>query len=165
MDYGRFYERISRIFRNNGRLHAALIYFNMYFTYTMYILYPCLLVMLLFTERKLFLRTLIVPAVFFYVLTEVRKKINRERPYEKWNMDVLLEKSTRGNSMPSRHVFSSAVIAMSWMPVSLPAGLFLLAVSAAAALIRVLGGVHYPSDVIAGYLAGIAAGIPLLLLR
>ncbi|MBE6110254.1 MAG: phosphatase PAP2 family protein [Erysipelotrichaceae bacterium] len=164
MDYGRFYERISRIFRNNGRLHAALIYFNMYFTYTMYILYPCLLVMLLFTERKLFLRTLIVPAVFFYVLTEVRKKINRERPYEKWNMDVLLEKSTRGNSMPSRHVFSAVMITMCIYQVSPALGTLLLVFCAFSAVVRVLLGVHYPLDVIVGYLCGLLGGWVMYLL-
>jgi membrane-associated phospholipid phosphatase len=66
--------------------------------------------------------------------------------------------------MLSRHVFSSSLISMAWMSVSVPAGLALLAVSAAAAWIRVLAGVHYPSDVAVGYLAGIAAGLPLLFL-
>ncbi len=164
MDYGRFYESISRIFRNNGRLHASLIYFNMYFTYTMYILYPCLLVLIFFTERRLFLRTLIVPAVFFYVLTEVRKKINRERPYEKWDLDVLLEKSTKGNSMPSRHVFSAVVIAMCVRQVSPALGALLLVLCVFSAAVRVLLGVHYPMDVIVGYLCGVGAGWVMYLL-
>jgi membrane-associated phospholipid phosphatase len=50
------------------------------------------------------------------------------------------------------------------MPVSVPVAAVLLVISAAAALIRVLGGVHYPSDVIAGFAAGVLAGIPILLL-
>jgi membrane-associated phospholipid phosphatase len=61
-------------------------------------------------------------------------------------------------------VFSSALIAVAWMPVSVPVAAVLLVISAAAALIRVLGGVHYPSDVIAGFAAGVLAGIPILLL-
>ena len=61
--------------------------------------------------------------------------------------------------MPSRHVFSSAVIAMAWLPVSPTVGTALMIIAAAAAWIRVMGGVHYPSDVAAGLLSGVAAGI------
>ena len=66
--------------------------------------------------------------------------------------------------MPSRHVFSTAVIAMAWIPVSLPAGILLLLVAVLESVIRVLGGVHYPSDVAAGYLIGVLAGLPMLFL-
>jgi membrane-associated phospholipid phosphatase len=97
------------------------------------------------------------------VLTAVRAKINRPRPYETWDIDPLIHKDTKGNSMPSRHVFSSAVISMAWLRILPPVGAALLVISAAAALIRVIGGVHYPSDVMIGFLAGAAAGALLFL--
>ena len=159
MDYKSFYERISRPYRENDRLHAALIYFNMYFTYTMYLLYPCLLVMMLFARRELFLKTLLIPAAGFYVLSEVRRRINRSRPYEKYDLDILLKKETKGCSMPSRHVFSAVVIAMGVMLVSETLGIVLLVLCAVSCAVRVLLGVHYPSDVVIGYLCGILTGM------
>ena len=105
---------------------------------------------------------LVIPAVSFALLTVVRAQINRPRPYEAWPINPLIHKDTKGNSMPSRHVFSSAVIAMAWLAFWPPAGIFFLAVTAAAAVIRVLGGVHDPSDVAAGFAAGVAAGILLM---
>jgi membrane-associated phospholipid phosphatase len=159
MDYESFYERISRPYRENDRLHAALIYFNMYFTYTMYLLYPCLLVMMLFARRELFLKTLLIPAAGFYVLSEVRRRINRSRPYEKYDLDILLKKETKGCSMPSRHVFSAVVIAMGVMLVSETLGIVLLVLCAVSCAVRVLLGVHYPIDVVIGYLCGILTGM------
>ena len=161
-----FYQQLTGRIRESDAACFVLRAAGKAATGVMYAAYPLLLALLgARGETGQLIRTILVPGLSFVLLTLVRAKINRPRPYESWKIAPLIHKDTRGCSMPSRHVFSSAVIAMSWMPVSLPAGLFLLAVSAAAALIRVLGGVHYPSDVIAGYLAGIAAGIPLLLLR
>lgn len=61
--------------------------------------------------------------------------------------------------MPSRHVFSEAVISMAWLYVFPPLGMVLLAVSLLGAAIRVIGGVHYPTDVAAGYAVGVLAGL------
>ena len=77
---------------------------------------------------------------------------------------MLLEKSTRGNSMPSRHVFSAVMITMCIYQVSPALGALLLVFCAFSAVVRVLLGVHYPLDVIVGYLCGLLGGWVMYLL-
>ena len=48
---------------------------------------------------------------------------------------------------------------MACMHASLPMGLILLVLSALLGLVRVLGGVHYPKDVLVGYACGLLLGI------
>lgn len=108
---------------------------------------------------KEFSTYIMVPAVGFVLLTIVRKWINQPRPYETWGIVPLLDKDSSGNSMPSRHVFSATIISMACLHASLPAGLVLLFSSALLGLVRVLGGVHYPKDVLVGYACGLIWGI------
>lgn len=108
---------------------------------------------------KEFSTYIMVPAVGFVLLTIVRKWINQPRPYETWGIVPLLDKDSSGNSMPSRHVFSATIISMACLHASLPAGLVLLFSSALLGLVRVLGGVHYPKDVLVGYTCGLLWGI------
>lgn len=102
---------------------------------------------------------ILVPASGFVLLTLVRKWINQPRPYETWEIVPLLDKDSSGNSMPSRHVFSAAIISMACLHANLPVGLVLLVLSAFLGLVRVLGGVHYPKDVLVGYACGLLWGI------
>ena len=102
---------------------------------------------------------ILMPAFGFVLLTLVRKWINQPRPYETWGIVPLLEKDSSGNSMPSRHVFSATIISMACLHANLPAGLILLLLSALLGLVRVLGGVHYPKDVLVGYACGLIWGI------
>ena len=102
---------------------------------------------------------ILVPASGFVLLTLVRKWINQPRPYETWEIIPLLDKNSSGNSMPSRHVFSATIISMACMHASLPMGMILLVLSAFLGLVRVLGGVHYPKDVLVGYACGLLLGI------
>ncbi len=162
-DYSSFYQQLTGRIRESDAVCFLLRTAGKAATGLMYIAYPLLLVLLAAGGRyRQLLFTILIPGAGFLILTAVRAKINRPRPYETWKIDPLIHKDTKGNSMPSRHVFSSAVIAMAWLPVSMPAGIFFLFLTAAAALIRVLGGVHYPSDVTVGFLAGVLTGIPLL---
>ena len=163
-DYRQFYQQITGRIRESDAACFLLRATGKAATGVMYLAYPLLLVLLAMrpgSGRQLLL-TLLVPAVSFVLLTVVRARINRPRPYETWEITPLIHKDTRGNSMPSRHVFSSAVIAMAWLAFCRPAGVLLLLVGALAAGIRVLGGVHYPSDVAAGYAVGVLAGVLLL---
>ena len=102
---------------------------------------------------------ILVPASGFVLLTLVRKWINQPRPYEAWGIVPLLDKDSSGNSMPSRHVFSATIISMACLHANLPVGLILLVLSALLGLVRVLGGVHYPKDVLVGYACGLIWGI------
>ena len=102
---------------------------------------------------------ILVPAFGFVLLTLVRKWINQPRPYETWEIIPLLDKDSSGNSMPSRHVFSATIISMACLHANLPVGLVLLVLSALLGFVRVLGGVHYPKDVLVGYACSLLLGI------
>ena len=163
-DYSLFYQQLTGRVRESGAACFLLRTAGKTATGIMYLAYPILLILLgIRGDYRILLWTIFVPGAAFAVLTAVRAKINRPRPYETWDIDPLIHKDTKGNSMPSRHVFSSAVISMAWLRILPPVGAVLLLISAAAALIRVIGGVHYPSDVMIGFLAGAAAGALLFL--
>lgn len=102
---------------------------------------------------------MLVPGIAFVLLSFFRDKYNAPRPYETLDIDPLIRKNTKGHSFPSRHVFSFAVIACAFWYVNPVIGAISMCGAVLMALIRVLGGVHFPRDVIAGLAAGIGAGI------
>jgi len=99
------------------------------------------------------------PATGFVILSFLRKKINSPRPYEVWEIVPLLDRDSSGQSMPSRHVFSATIISMACLHASLTMGMICLTLSAFLGLVRVLGGVHYPKDVVVGYICGLVWGV------
>lgn len=122
-----------------------------------YLLYAGLALRLVLKRDPLLWPFLAVPAVVFVLGTLLRRAINRPRPYETLDFAPLFPKDTRGQSFPSRHCFSAACIAVAAWRV-LPAAALLLGILALViALTRVLSGVHYLSDVLAGLGFGAAA--------
>ena len=102
---------------------------------------------------------ILVPAFGFVLLTLVRKWINQPRPYEVWEIIPLLDRDSPGQSMPSRHVFSATIISMACLHASLTMGMICLTLSALLGLVRVLGGVHFPKDVLVGYICALVWGV------
>ena len=132
---------------------------NQVFTGLIYFVYPLYLVVLFWEKNPLLLRSVFVPAVSFVLLTVVRRIINAPRPYEKFDMPPVIEKDTKGKSFPSRHVFSAFIIAFTIFISYTGAGIMIALIGVAIAVIRVVGGVHEPRDVIAGAIVGILAGV------
>lgn len=92
-------------------------------------------------------------------LTAVRAKLDHPRPYEVYGLEPLIPKETRGRSFPSRHVYSICVIGTSFLYLDPPLGVLLLALGALLSAARVLSGVHFLKDVLAGAVIGILSAV------
>lgn len=101
---------------------------------------------------------ILVPAVSFVAVSIFRKCFNAKRPYEVFGFRPLIEKDTKGKSFPSRHVFSIFVIGSTVFWVNRAAGILVCLMGCVLAVIRVVVGVHFPRDVVAGGMIGIACG-------
>ena len=175
--YERRYRKISEWFLNCKPAYAILKFIYKYMAYII----AFLLIIMSFhgtffseitpimlrnsgivVETDKFLLTsklILTPFTSFILVSVIRKCIDAKRPYEKYNIKPLFVKDTKGESMPSRHVFSITIIAMCWLYVSVPVGIIMLMLVAIMAASRVLAGVHFVRDVVAGFAVGIICGI------
>ena len=160
-NYQEWYNHIAGKIENKPFLLRLLRTFNRFMTVVMPIVYLTLLVTTYFQEGfgKQVLIYVFISATGFVILSLLRKKINAPRPYEEWDIKPLLDRDSPGQSMPSRHVFSATIISMACLHASLSAGVILLVLSALLGLVRVLGGVHFPKDVVVGYICGLVWGV------
>lgn len=153
------YGKLYRPFRNAKQLRQALVYTDLILTGLVYLSYPTLLCVLFFTKDVRLWRCFFVPLVSFLAVSGLRKLIDAERPYEKWQFRPILHKEKRGESFPSRHVFSVFVIAFAYYYTAVPVGIIMTVFGVILAAVRVLGGVHFVRDVLAGACIGIFAGV------
>ncbi len=153
------YKKITAPIRkySNGKNIINLI--NKLYTSIVYLIYHLFLFKLGFDRDIRFWKLLLVPGISFVFLSIFRKLINLPRPYELLDIDPIIYKDTKGKSFPSRHVFSAFVIAMTLYYISKAIGIFLIFLGMIISIIRVVGGVHFPRDVLAGAIIGIFSGI------
>ena len=160
-NYQEWYNHIAGKIENRSIFLSLLRTFNRFMTVVMPIVYLTLLATTYFQEGfgKQILIYVFIPATGFVILSLLRKKINAPRPYEEWTIKPLLDRDSPGQSMPSRHVFSATIISMACLHASLSVGVILLVLSALLGLVRVLGGVHFPKDVVVGYICALVWGV------
>lgn len=160
-NYQEWYDHIAGNIENKPFLLSLLRTFNRFMTVVMPMIYLTLLA-ITYLQQGLGKQVgiyLFIPASGFVILSFLRKKINAPRPYEEWDTKPLLDRDSPGQSMPSRHVFSATIISMACLHASLTMGMICLTLSAFLGLVRVLGGVHYPKDVVVGYICGLVWGV------
>ena len=95
-----------------------------------------------------YLAVLFIP---FLVVTILRRLINAPRP------ESSLGKA--GGAFPSRHAFSAFAIGTLFCFISTPLGILTLVFGILLSVSRVLLGIHFPRDVIAGALIGVVSGL------
>ena len=160
-NYQEWYDHIASKIENKPIFLRLLRTFNRFMTVVMPMIYLTLLATTYLQQGlgKQVLIYVFIPASGFVILSFLRKKINAPRPYEEWDIKPLLDRDSPGQSMPSRHVFSATIISIACLHASLSVGLILLVLSALLGLVRVLGGVHYPKDVLVGYICALVWGL------
>ena len=160
-NYQEWYNHIAGKIENKPIFLRLLRAFNRFITVVMPMIYLTLLATTYFQQGlgKQVLMYVFVPASGFVILSLLRKKVNAPRPYEVWEIVPLLNRDSPGQSMPSRHVFSATIISMACLHASLSVGVILLVLSALLGLVRISGGVHYPKDVVVGYICGLVWGV------
>ena len=125
-----FYDRLAAPFETSERKKNCLLRVNHILTDVVYLVYPALL---------------------FYLM------VYRDSRF--WPVKPLIPKDTKGNSFPSRHVFSIYIIAMAAWYVCPPLGVILCVAGVFLAAARVIGRVHFVKDVVAGALIAVGCGI------
>lgn len=153
------YIKITEPMRSDPEKTKRIVSLNQILTGVVFMVYPLYMVMLYLEKDPKLMKVIFVPAVSFVLVTIFRKMINVPRPYEKFGIPPVIEKDTKGKSFPSRHVFSVFIIAVTIFCSHPGPGILIALIGVAMAVIRVLGGVHEPRDVIAGAVIGLACGV------
>lgn len=169
--YARHYERWASLLRTHSGAVRALIWANRLIVWVFYGAYAVLLAVGVlgyflgastaapFSFRLAALAALVlVSGAAFVLLSAVRARIDAPRPCERDGITPLVPRDGTGRSFPSRHAFSAFAIASCWWVACPAASVVLLGLACLLAIVRVLGGVHYPRDVAVGGLCGLAAG-------
>ncbi len=152
-----FYNSLISSLEQRVGLKRAVLIISRASTYLMYLCYPAFIAGIAIADKKIPLWELLVPAVAFILLSVFRAAINSPRPYEKFDITPIENKKTSGKSFPSRHTFSAFIIAFTILSRFPILGSALLVVSVALGVCRILSGVHFIRDVIAGFLFAAAA--------
>lgn len=149
------YKKLAQSFRDHPKLAKSVHILNRILTAAVFLAYPALLLYLAAERERTLYLSIVVPLDGFLAVSVFRYLFNRPRPYERYDFTPAIPKRTAGKSFPSRHVFSAAVIAVTFLvqknPAAVGVGAALAAVALAMAVIRVISGVHYVSDVLAAW--------------
>lgn len=157
MDYERWYERISAPFRGEAASRTINV-LDKALVYLVAAAYAASLAWLAVSGDARLWRAILVPAITFALITVMRAALDKPRPYEACDIDPIIRKDTAGKSLPSRHLASAVIIAyaLAWLD---PAwGVAAFAASAVVAFTRIVGGVHFPRDIVAAVVVSLACG-------
>ena len=158
MQKGTYKKRLDRIKENKSKFLILKFIYKL-LPLLIVIIYPVMVAIKGFMGLDLdFILMIAVPAGVLILITAMRKIIKRERPYERFGTPPLFERDGEGDSFPSRHTASAFIIAMSGFVLSPFLGFGLLLVAAAIGVSRILSGVHYATDVLAGMLISVIFG-------
>lgn len=153
------YKRIFAYLEAHDTLKQAVIFINNWVTLITYLAYPLMIIRLLADTDKRIIKFILIPVIAFLLVSIVRKLVNAPRPYEIYDITPIISKDTKGNSCPSRHVFSIIIIAMGFLYIQIPLGILFIILGMLLAVCRVAVGVHFPKDVIIGAVAAIVCGL------
>ena len=160
-NYETNYKKITDYFDKHEGAKKALIFLYRFLIIPFVIAYFFLLFNSIYTKASYLViaKLIIVPATTFVVISILRLALDARRPYEIYDIKPIIEKKKKRQSMPSRHVLSATLIAMTVLYFNQSLGIILLILTFFVAITRVLAGVHFIKDVFMGILIGVICTI------
>ena len=153
------YIKTTTYINNHEKLQKALIVVNYILTAIVFVSFIMLLMTLALKRDMRIINIVLVCSVSFVLVSVFRHFFNAPRPYVVYGYKPAVDKEKQGESMPSRHVFSAFIITMSFLWINPIFSILLFVVSTLIAVHRVVVGIHFIKDVLAGALVGIIAGL------
>ena len=152
------YLRLNRIMHQKKRYRVLVKVLEKMVTLLTFASYPLLLAYIYFKKIEWLIPMVLVPGFGFLAVTFIRSGINAKRPYEALEFEPSIMKDTTGHSFPSRHAFSIFMIAITYFFVDKGSGILVGFMGVLLCILRVLGGVHYIRDVVAGAFSAVIYG-------
>lgn len=162
-------EKLLRSIYEKKRLSTALYAYSAVFSLAVAALFVAYLVKLAVTRDFLeILRLVIATGVPFVLVGVVRHLIGAKRPYEIYafygecpKRRLLGNGETKGGSasFPSRHAYSAFAVSATFVYVLPPLGAIMLFLSTLMCAARVLLGIHFVRDVLAGAIIGATCAV------
>ncbi|MDO4486735.1 MAG: phosphatase PAP2 family protein [Bacillota bacterium] len=149
------YVKMMKSVSGSPLIYNLIVWVDRILTRTVYLAYPLFLIVLFIQKDTGLIRAVLVPGISFIIVSVFRKMYDAPRPYVVFDTPSVIKKETLGKSFPSRHIFSIFIIASTVFRFFPTAGVLLGTAGVVMAASRVLGGVHFPKDVIAGAVVGI----------
>ena len=109
-------------------------------------------------KRECLFKFIVIPAIAFLLVTVIRKKLNRPRPFEVYNIASSVDHG-QGQSFPSRHTASAFIIAFAFMYLNFYFGIVMLVLACLIAVSRIMCGLHFTEDVLSGCIISCVLGI------
>ena len=162
--YFALYEKNAAFFRARPALKKGLLFFNLALTLGFFLAYGAFVLCAIALEYPAedLMKILFAPALCLFLVSLLRLAIHRPRPYSKAGANIrplYTKKGSTEHSFPSRHVACAFVIAITFLPYSIGAGVCSMVFGALLAYVRFALGVHYPTDLLGGAILGTLCGL------
>lgn len=156
------YQKTLNWCRKNKKRERVLTLLCQYSPISVIIIYIGTLLYLIFNKSYLLVETIVYPLAALIITTIIRKIINAPRPYDIYNINPLISHHS-GESFPSRHTACATIIAFACFNVNYVLGIICFLISIYVGMSRIIGGVHFIKDVLAGALISSLLGLILIL--
>ena len=156
------YEKMYRAVYSRPRLASALRLLDRAAVVFSVVAYGVLLALSFLSSTLVGIKAIALTAVPFVLLSLFRRVLSLPRPYEVYDFGALGISAPRdksGSSFPSRHVFSAFIIGTLFLSSQPVLGAIVLLMGVALGACRVLRGIHFIRDTIAGALIGTICGV------
>ncbi len=151
------YIKLNEYIKSHKNFESAVIFIDKNFPKPVVFIFYSMLAFLAVKRDRRFFACAAIPWIDFYLVTKLRNKLNRKRPFENIGFEPIIMHS-KGKSCPSRHASSSVIITFAVYFISPFLGIITGIISVFVCFSRILTGVHYISDVIAGISISIFIG-------